>query len=46
MLPCVLKGDCADRAMEQYKALKCEGQVLVVLQYARVVEISEGIFIC
>ena len=43
MLPCVLKGESAEVAMEQYKALKCEGQVLVVLQYARVVQISEGV---
>lgn len=43
MLPCVMKGECADRAMEQYNAVSQEGQVLVVLQYARVVQISEGL---
>lgn len=45
MLSCVMKGECAESAMEQYNAMKCDGQVLVVLQYARVVEISEGLFV-
>ena len=43
MLHCVMKGECADRAMEQYNALELDGQVLVVLQYVRVVQISEGL---
>ena len=45
MLPCVLKGESAEVAMEQYKALNCDGQVLVVIQYARVVQVSEGVVI-
>ena len=43
VLPCVMKGECADRVMELYKALSREGQVLVVLQYARVVENPTGL---
>lgn len=40
-----MKGECADRAMDQYSAVSGEDQVLVVLQYARVVEVSEGWFL-
>lgn len=42
VLACVLKGGAADLAMELYNVVSPHGQVLVVLQYVRVVHNQSG----
>lgn len=44
LLSCVMKGDCADRAMELYNALELR-DVFVVVQLARVFDNPEGLLI-
>ena len=36
-MACVMKGVCAETTMAQYKAVSHDGQVFVVIQYARII---------